>query len=202
MKKQLKENRGVKKGVKRGSYKKKPTEQPAEQTTEQPVEQPTEQPVEQPTEQPVERDFNINDQFNTFINENKTSEEFKESESIININNESEANFNTGNENFKSEFKNLVSGYMLLSLMDFVMPFAVIKIYSFVNKDFKKLNIKPNSLKLDSEQKEALKNSADEVAKYLFQKINPLTAFFIGASLFYGQNLFEQIELKKENLKQ
>ena len=72
----------------------------------------------------------------------------------------------------------------------------------FFNKDFKKLNTKPNSLKLDSEQKEALKNSADEVAKYIFSKINPLTAFFIGATLFYGQNLFEQIELKKENLKQ
>lgn len=193
MKKQLKDNRGVKKGVKRGSYKKQPTEQS--------IEQPAEQPAEQSIERPIEQDFNINEQFKNFINENKTNEEFKENDVNNFNNNEIEQNFKT-DESFKIEFKNLISGYMLLSLMDFVMPSAVIKIYGFVNKDFKKLNIKPNSLKLDSEQKEALKNSADEVAKYIFSKINPLTAFFIGASLFYGQNLLEQIELKKESLKQ
>jgi len=193
MKKQLKDNRGVKKGIKRGSYKKQPAEQPAEQ--------PVEQPAELSIEQPIEQDFNINEQFKNFINENKTSEEFKENDVNNFYNNEIEQNFKT-DESFKSEFKNLVSGYMLLSLMDFVMPFAVIKIYGFVNKDFKKLDIKPNCLRLDVEQKEALKNSADEVAKCIFQKVDPIAAFFIGASLFYGQNLLEQIELKKESLKQ
>ncbi len=84
-----------------------------------------------------------------------------------------------------------VNGSMLLIVMDAMMPFALVKIISFFNEDAKKIDRK--KLKLDKDEKEELKELANEVAKYVFSGMNPIAAFFVVCSAIYYNKIDQEL---------
>ena len=92
----------------------------------------------------------------------------------------------------------MVNGYMLLTLMDVVFPSAIKFLFGMIDKRAK--NIKVKDVALTKEQKEALNDAADQVAVYIFEKVNPLVIFVICSAVFYGQNFTMALdEIKKED---
>lgn len=146
----------------------------------------------------LKNDDVTNEQFENFVNENQTDEEFKPIE-ITDIQNISSAQ---NQQLDKQQFAHLVNGYMLLSLIDFVFPFFILKILKVVNKSEAVKQIKMSEIKLTNDQKLALKESADIIAKMVFDKLSPETVFIFGLSLFYFDNVSTVLEDRtKEKLK-
>ena len=54
--------------------------------------------------------------------------------------------------------------------------------------------IKSSDCKLDSDQKESLRESANAAAQYIFQHVNPLVIFFLGMGVMYGTNIQNQLK--------
>lgn len=211
-----KESRGVKKGIKRGAYKKHKNfrdslivEQPNETITETITETtPTE--TETIPETTPETINNIGDEkYNKFLAEygtpNETTETITETpkdtktEEAEKTQNPSydftNNNINNGSNDLGKLRQNnamLVNGYMLLALCDFVIPNVILKIYSFI--DVRASKIKVSNTKLDKDQKEALMESANICAQYIFQKVNPLVIFFVGMSVMYTTNIQSELE--------
>lgn len=198
MEKEIKK-RGVQKGQKRGSYKKRnliETEiktgiepeiktEPMIETKPEPIIEPKIEPVIEPKINPDFVQTSDEEKLNSFFNEYKQEAD------------ETEIQTESINEPVKRDekIKVLINGYMLLSLCDVVFPYGLVYLLGFFNPKYKKIN--PNKLKLEPEQKEALMASADEVAKYVFEKTNPLTVFVICLGLFYGTNLMNAINEDK-----
>ena len=149
------------------------------------------------TTEPIEKVENEisenNEQFENFVNENKTDEEFKEIE-ISEIQSTNVLQTNSNQQLDKGKFAHLVNGYMLLTLVDFIFPFFILKVLKVVNKSEKAKSIKMADIKLTSDQKEALKDSADIIAKMVFDKLSPETVFIFGLGLFYFDNISNQFE--------
>jgi hypothetical protein len=85
---------------------------------------------------------------------------------------------------------------MLLTIMDIVFPIGIKFIFGLFNKEAKSVNI--SALKLEPEQKESLRPMADQVAVYIFEKVNPLTMFVLMSSFYYATNLQSEINKNKE----
>lgn len=201
--------KGVKAGTKRGSYKKKnktdlvthneflkgvnETIENKIDLTEIETENKTETETEIKTETETKTETENNEQFEGFINENKTDEEFKEV-SMDELNTENNAIQKTNID--KAQFSHLVNGYMLLTLVDFIFPFFILKVLKVVNKSEKARSIKMADIKLTSDQKLALKESADIIAKMVFDKLSPETVFFFGLGIFYFDNVNNQMSEK------
>lgn len=215
------EKRGVKKGIKRGSYKKHKefrdnliVEKPAE--TETITETITETTPETKTEL---IDNSGDDKYNKFLNEygtpnetsetitettpdNKTAEAEKTQNPSYDFTNNNGPTQNNELNKLKQNNAHLVNGYMLLALCDFVVPNVILKIYSFI--DVRASKIKVSNTKLDKDQKEALMESANICAQYIFQKVNPLVIFFVGMGVMYTTNIqseLEKIQQPKKKLK-
>lgn len=102
----------------------------------------------------------------------------------------------TSSQSSKPSLNVLVNGYMLLTIMDIVFPIGIKFIFGLFNKDAKSVNI--SALKLEPEQKESLRPMADQVAVYIFEKVNPLTMFVLMSSFYYATNLQSEINKNKE----
>ena len=81
-----------------------------------------------------------------------------------------------------------------MSQQPFIFPFFILKVLKVVNKSEKAKSIKMADIKLTSDQKEALKDSADIIAKMVFDKLSPETVFIFGLGLFYFDNISNQFE--------
>lgn len=99
--------------------------------------------------------------------------------------------------NFQNDpkMKMLINGYMLLSLCDVVFPYGIKFIFGLFDPRAKKVNA--GDMKLEPEQRQALMNSADAVAQYVFEKANPMTVFIICLGLFYGSNFNDAMQRVK-----
>jgi hypothetical protein len=102
----------------------------------------------------------------------------------------------TSSQSSKPSLNVLVNGYMLLTIMDIVFPIGIKFIFGLFNKEAKSVNI--SALKLEPEQKESLRPMADQVAVYIFEKVNPLTMFVLMSSFYYATNLQSEINKNKE----
>lgn len=165
------ESRGVKKGTKRGSYKKKDIEiktiENNTMTTE--IIEPINNTFEQTTgEQNLDNFLNEYQEIATDEDIQNQQAQKKEVQSTIN------------------EQKIVINGFMLLAMCDFIFPLGFKFLYGFFDARAKQVQI--NDIKLSPEQKEALTESADQVAQYIFQKANPLVIFGVCMALFYGTN--------------
>jgi hypothetical protein len=85
----------------------------------------------------------------------------------------------------------LVSGLMLLIVCDAFFPAIISKILS---KRGKKIDTK--KLKLTTEEKKELRETADEAAKFMFANANPIALFFIGLGSIYISKAVEYAEDK------
>lgn len=89
--------------------------------------------------------------------------------------------------------KNVVDGYMLLTLMDTFFP-MIIKMFVKKSKA-----LKDKDIQLTKDQKIHLEPIADEVAQGLLSFLDPVTLFFVLAGSLYFQNTAEALaNLPKE----
>ena len=130
------------------------------------------------------------EKLNSFFNEYQQVKEDKPNETPAPTNN-----------NFQNDpkMKMLINGYMLLSLCDVVFPYGIKFLFGMFDPMAKKVNA--SDMKLEPEQRQALMNSADAVAQYVFEKTNPMTVFIICLGLFYGGNFNDALQRAKQKEK-
>jgi hypothetical protein len=221
--KAAKTNRGVKSGVKRGPYKKKnqideggnninhvndhtikvneginnndsiDSIEPKIEHIEPKKEIETTTETKEAVAEYKEPETNDENIFSSFIDQNKTNEEFKEEE-FKEITVDQATNLSKSQQ---QQFKVMINGYMLLAFIDFIMPLAFIKIGGYLYPDIKKLKAK--DIKLTQDQKDNLKEIADHMAQFVFQKMNPMTAFILMLGISYGGNMQDALAAKKES---
>lgn len=110
----------------------------------------------------VNDNINLSEKNNIDYEELKIDDSLKDGENKINI----------------SEKNNLITGYLLLLVIDLFIP----SLLAFL---FKKRGIKKEDLKLTQNEIKDLGPLADEVAKELTGKISPLTLFVLSISGVY-----------------
>lgn len=82
----------------------------------------------------------------------------------------------------------LVRGYMILLVLDFVLPMGITFLLSKTsNPKFK--NIKAKDIKLTDDEFDDLEPVADEVAKDVQLNLSPMTQLFLGMAIIYGGKL-------------
>lgn len=92
--------------------------------------------------------------------------------------------------------KVLISGYLLLIVLDVLFPNIIKFVLSKFAPKYKKLNT--SKIRLTKEEKEELEDSADEVAKILTQNANPIVVFFVSLSFMYTSKILDY-DLPEEN---
>ncbi len=85
----------------------------------------------------------------------------------------------------EAEPPQLISGALLVLMIDLVFPNIIAVVNNKVSKD----KIKAKDLSLKNEQKKELEPMADEVAKEIQLKMNPLVALIVTLAGIYGVNL-------------
>ena len=85
-----------------------------------------------------------------------------------------------------------VNGFMLLTVMDAIMPFTVIKLVAMVNP--KAQQIKPARLKMSPDEKKDMRELADNVSKTVFTGMSPMTAFVVCMGALYGGKLMVELD--------
>lgn len=83
---------------------------------------------------------------------------------------------------------------MLLIAMDAIMPLMLTKIYTYI--DSRAAAIDRKKLKFDADERADLQPMANEVAKFIFGNVSPLTAFLIVTSAMYFNKIDEQLNKK------
>lgn len=92
------------------------------------------------------------------------------------------------------EVNSLISGSFLILMIDLLIPAAI----SGINNSFSKVKVKTSDLQLTDSQKKELIPLADEAAKKLALKADPLIVFITSLVGIYGINL---MALKAQNEK-
>lgn len=153
------------------------------------------EPTKQPEPEPAKLNFTHTsgeEKLNSFFNEYQQTAEDKP--------NENTPQPTTNNFQNDPKMKMLINGYMLLSLCDVVFPYGIKFIFGLFDPRAKKVNA--SDMKLEPEQRQALMNSADAVAQYVFEKANPITVFIICLGLFYGSNFNDAMQRVKIDKKE
>ena len=88
--------------------------------------------------------------------------------------------------------KNVVDGYMLLTLMDTFFPMILKIAYKRAKK------LKDKDIQLSKDQKEHLEPIADEISQQLLSFMDPVSLFFVMAGAMYFQNTTEALANVKE----
>jgi len=109
-----------------------------------------------------------------------------------NLNNLNAQNGTQGDTPIHSAVKNVIDGYMLITLMDTFFPFLL----KLAWKKAKKL--KDKDIQLSKDQREHLEPIADEIAQQLLSFLDPVSLFFIMAGAMYFQNTSEALSNVKE----
>lgn len=108
------------------------------------------------------------------------------------LNNLNAQNVTPGDTPIHSAVKNVIDGYMLITLMDTFFPFLL----KLAWKKAKKL--KDKDIQLSKDQREHLEPIADEIAQQLLSFLDPVSLFFIMAGAMYFQNTSEALANVKE----
>jgi hypothetical protein len=87
-----------------------------------------------------------------------------------------------------SAVKNIVDGYMLLTLMDTFFPMLLKIAYK------KAKRLKDKDIQLSKDQKEHLEPIADEISQQLLSFMDPVSLFFVMAGAMYFQNTSEALQ--------
>jgi hypothetical protein len=123
---------------------------------------------------------------------------FDEIKKEVEANEQSLNNLNTqggtqpGETPIHSAVKNVIDGYMLITLMDTFFP-VILKL---AWKKAKKL--KDKDIQLSKDQREHLEPIADEISQQLLSFLDPVSLFFIMAGAMYFQNTSEALANVKE----
>ena len=80
-----------------------------------------------------------------------------------------------------------ITGALFLTIVDALLPSAIIYIAGLVSEDYKAL--KPKQIKLTKEQKADLAPLADEVVKIVLGEADPLFLLLIAMSAMYWENI-------------
>lgn len=80
-------------------------------------------------------------------------------------------------------YKNLITGYMLILVIDTAFPYLALMILK--RSSPKWALIKADEIKMSATEKKELEPIADEVAKMVFNNVNPVVAFFVVSGLMY-----------------
>lgn len=92
----------------------------------------------------------------------------------------------------QGKFKVQVSGYMLLIVTDIFIP-SLITYFVHRYKPETKKTFKTSDIKMTDDEKKELEELADEVARELFGKIEPLPAFLLSISILYGAKTIDKL---------
>lgn len=85
----------------------------------------------------------------------------------------------------KPEYANMMTGYLLLVIMDMVIPSAVTYVYNNYTDKGKKSPFNASALRMEQKEIKELTPIADEVAKLIGSNMSPVTMLLIG----YGSML-------------
>lgn len=96
-----------------------------------------------------------------------------------------------GESSIHTAAKNIIDGYMLLTLMDTFFPMILKVVYK------KSAKLKDKQIQLSKDQKEHLEPIADEISQQLLSFMDPVSLFFIMAGAMYWQNTAEALENAK-----
>lgn len=91
-----------------------------------------------------------------------------------------------------------LEGYVLLMLVDTILPFAFSFIHNMMSKQIK---IESNEIGLTDIQLKKVEPLADQCADYLSFNMNPVAGFFITTSLMYVNNLMALRSFKNAEIK-
>jgi hypothetical protein len=97
-----------------------------------------------------------------------------------------------GDTPIHSAVKNIVDGYMLLTLMDTFFPMLLKIAYK------KAKRLKDKDIQLSKDQKEHLEPIADEISQQLLSFMDPVSLFFVMAGAMYFQNTTEALSNVKQ----
>lgn len=91
-----------------------------------------------------------------------------------------------------NEFKIIISGFILLQILDAFVPNLLLKLFGYFHKGAKNIQVK--NIKLTKDQLKALEPIADKVSEQIFAQMNPLSALILSMSLMYGGNILTELE--------
>ena len=98
----------------------------------------------------------------------------------------------SGDTPIHAAVKNIVDGYMLLTLMDTFFPMILKLAYKKAKK------LKDKDIQLSKDQREHLEPIADEISQQLLSFMDPISLFFVMSGAMYFQNTTEALANVKE----
>jgi hypothetical protein len=97
----------------------------------------------------------------------------------------------------KQEYAVLISGYVLLTVLNAIMPSLLVTLLGRFNSKVKKVN--PKNIALDKDEMEMLQPSADELVKTIFSTMSPVNQFFFAYIIITSGKLLLEIQSIKDN---
>lgn len=172
-------------------------DQPAPQPTPTPTPAPEESPAPKKRGRPKKGEKKPDSDGPNFEKPKEAGSIFDEIKKEVEANEQSLNNLNAqngtpGETPIHSAVKNVIDGYMLITLMDTFFPFLL----KLAWKKAKKL--KDKDIQLSKDQREHLEPIADEIAQQLLSFLDPVSLFFIMAGAMYFQNTSEALSNVKE----
>lgn len=92
----------------------------------------------------------------------------------------------------KQEYAVLISGYVLLTVLNAIMPSLLVTLLGRFNSKVKKVN--PKNIALDKDEMEMLQPSADELVKTIFSTMSPVNQFFFAYIIITSGKLLLEIQ--------
>ncbi len=96
----------------------------------------------------------------------------------------------------KREYAVLISGYVLLTILNAIMPSLLVTLLGRFIPKVKKVN--PKNIALDKDEIEMLQPSADELVKSIFSTMSPVNQFFFAYTIITAGKLMLEIQSVNE----
>ena len=98
----------------------------------------------------------------------------------------------------KSDVPTFIEGWILLMIIDIVLPMGISTVFNMFVKNKPHLKIEASELSLQPDQQAKLEPLAEQAANHLKVNVNPVAMFFIMSTIMYTQNLFTLQAFKKQ----
>lgn len=92
----------------------------------------------------------------------------------------------------KQEYAVLISGYVLLTILNAIMPSLLVTLLGRFNEKVKR--VKPKNIALDKDEMEMLQPSADELVKSIFSTMSPVNQFFFAYTIITAGKLMLELQ--------
>lgn len=92
----------------------------------------------------------------------------------------------------RQEYAVLISGYVLLTILNAIMPSLLVTLLGRFNSKVKKVN--PKNIALDKDEMEMLQPSADELVKSIFSTMSPVNQFFFAYTIITAGKLLLEVQ--------